>query len=1559
MVLSTKNLTQTQKEQVLIEAGIIASNDKINASLIQRALVESTLDAEKQKEILTTLGLVNAKTGEIISSNACTKAALEETLAKKGIIGADAEAIISSIGLTTSNSAQAISFDLLTASIWANVKAIGAWLVTNPVGWAILGGTAIFGLVKAYDALTDSVEEVKERTDSLFNTYNSAISEANSNAQTIESLASKYEKLSKGVNNLGENVSLTTDEYEEYNDIVNQIADMFPTMINGYTNEGNAILSLKGNVEELIDAYKEAQKEAYNLLIIDGNDIITNYQNQVNGNEPWWTKTSSYFDGEGGAKDAIDIITKLTGALTPDEFRETYNQLYEEYKNIWYSDKIQNALKSSGFEALSHAPKWSEITEDDLANVRHSAQATIQTYQSEIDSQVNNIRSIANAYLMTNSDYEKLDDQSKTLASLLVNTLDDNIANEFSSKEDIGAYVSKIVASIKDNEDVQTALIDLFSLDESEFSVDELNETIDKNIKVISDKIDADPAQLKIRLGFDDTDTEILKNNVKNKLQDVFDDKVGELTLSDLQIAAERIEVPEDTLLSWDELIAKIEEVKNISSDTPITASISQLIDQLNTQLKPTFDSLKSAYQDIFTDNKFNLNAVDISMLEKIKSDIEDLNNLEDVDININMDDFDTFAKILTDVNTTEEQAQQAFDDFATSIFNATFATEGITDETAQLVEQLLESLGVVNANEVAQQALNEAKAQAIIASYDLANASEEEYAALLDEAVAAGIATQQVYKLIAAEIAFGNNDLSVEQKIDKLHALASAYGDTASAALATAIANDLASGHTDVDSAINDLMTQINSGLSKVDVDFSGIEKDAKKAGSSAGKSYAESFKDELESTLSGITGLIDKQISTLGKERDQAVTALERERDLALEAVQAEIDGKQEVINNIQSEIDSMREANEERKRQLSLQQALFAQQKAEQQHTKLIYNSEKGLHYEVDYESIRDAKEQVENAKFDIEVTNREKQIDLLQKEIDLLEKRKDSINDYYAQLIEDTENYWDSLIESLEEYKSRWEELSEIEENAKLIVALRKLGIETDDILNMSGEAFDNFKEKYLSALTGMYSSNGEMLGAISESMGEFGESLPPVSQKIDTTAKSMDNLNSSASNAESSVDAISNDMDSLNTSTTGLSDNLNDINDALTDIPEADKFNAIADAFINLGSAIQSVADALGVGTDGTVGGLVNALQSLNDISLGADGEEGIIVQFNQLKSSIEDVTNAISGGGSSGRQNGDASTSSSVSMSYGANSQSTEGGNDSLIGSINDLGTITDETLGESGGEGAIGKFEEFGATIAEAEGHVQGVIDKLNEVDGMHSEATITINIETNGSIPSGFGLAEGTALDSGSTDFVAKYGAAHVEGTALASGNWAVQSDEKSALMGEIGYEIIVRNGRFFTVGDNGAEMVSIKKGDIVFNHEQSEALLKNGHISGRGKAYADGTVGDKFASGVLRPPQPGDPMYDNIQKINAYFEQHNSAVSSLLSPVNTIQRDMGQMAKSISTVNNVNNSRMQNVTIGDIHVTCPGVTSQEVMMQVGDALNRQFSGLALDALQKSKIR
>lgn len=85
---------------------------------------------------------------------------------------------------------------------------------------------------------------------------------------------------------------------------------------------------------------------------------------------------------------------------------------------------------------------------------------------------------------------------------------------------------------------------------------------------------------------------------------------------------------------------------------------------------------------------------------------------------------------------------------------------------------------------------------------------------------------------------------------------------------------------------------------------------------------------------------------------------------------------------------------------------------------------------------------------------------------------------------------------------------------------------------------------------------------------------------------------------------------------------------------------------------------------------------------------------------------------------------------------------------------------------------------------------------------------------------------------------------GTAHASGTAYAGGSWGAKNTETS-LVGELGPEILVRNGKWTTVGENGAEFTQVKKGDIIFNHKQTESLLKNGYVTGRGKAYASGTA------------------------------------------------------------------------------------------------------------------
>lgn len=95
---------------------------------------------------------------------------------------------------------------------------------------------------------------------------------------------------------------------------------------------------------------------------------------------------------------------------------------------------------------------------------------------------------------------------------------------------------------------------------------------------------------------------------------------------------------------------------------------------------------------------------------------------------------------------------------------------------------------------------------------------------------------------------------------------------------------------------------------------------------------------------------------------------------------------------------------------------------------------------------------------------------------------------------------------------------------------------------------------------------------------------------------------------------------------------------------------------------------------------------------------------------------------------------------------------------------------------------------------------------------------------------------------------------GTAHVDGTAgkaFKSGTWGTKNSGV-ALGGELGEELVVRNGKFFTIGSESAEMFSYQKGDIIFNAEQTKQIFAKGRITHgnrRGKAFSSGTA---FASG-----------------------------------------------------------------------------------------------------------
>ncbi len=449
-----------------------------------------------------TIEMTDAQRSELVQLFATDAQNYKNIASTNGLSASQKGATTSTLGLSKATKG-------LSASLKSLVNA-------HPILTTIaLVGTAIFGLVKVYDAINLSAEEAKEKTEDLINAYEDAMNKVNSHKQSVAQISDRYEELSKGVNNLGENVSLTSEEYEEYNSIVNDIVEMFPTMVQGYTNEGNAILKLKGNVDALTEAYKAEEQAAYNALIAsgkdsDGNDIIADWKYSLS-------------EDKGKGTNITTAIEELKAFMTSDMDAQVYTTLREQasagfYDGMTDAEKLIVGSEFLPFKLKIDLDEDGIITDEELGKAKESAKVLLQTYNAEIESDFKNVKTLANAYLMTNEDFKKLDEQSQSAASLLLNSLPaaSDIAQVLmtGSKEQVGEYVNFLVQGLSsDNQEVKNALINLLTLDTEDMSPTEIQSVVNSYITTIADYLHRDENELKIQLGFEDVD------NVEAKYQ--------------------------------------------------------------------------------------------------------------------------------------------------------------------------------------------------------------------------------------------------------------------------------------------------------------------------------------------------------------------------------------------------------------------------------------------------------------------------------------------------------------------------------------------------------------------------------------------------------------------------------------------------------------------------------------------------------------------------------------------------------------------------------------------------------------------------------------------------------------------------------------------------------------------------------------------------------------------------------------------------------------------------------------------------------------------------------
>lgn len=306
-----------------------------------------------------------------VASETMTSAQASQTMATLGLVSAEGTLVVANKGL-------AASFKSLMASI-------PVW------GWIALAITVV---IEAVTALTDAVaknkQEMIDDANAIVDAYESANSTYQSNISSLENLRARFEQLSQGVDENGERVSLTADEYDEYLSLVQQICNISPSVVQGYDNEGRAIVNYKNLLDDAIASQKEYIDNQRNIYLGSGKDIFDGKAKEYRQAQE---ELANAGEELGNAFNTMGFLETL---FDPDKATAIHNAYHDVFEKLGIEFRTGVDTWTTSFDALGQMyEKHDEI----IAMLGETGVYT----QDELNGISNAIYGLAGAYTSLNA----------------------------------------------------------------------------------------------------------------------------------------------------------------------------------------------------------------------------------------------------------------------------------------------------------------------------------------------------------------------------------------------------------------------------------------------------------------------------------------------------------------------------------------------------------------------------------------------------------------------------------------------------------------------------------------------------------------------------------------------------------------------------------------------------------------------------------------------------------------------------------------------------------------------------------------------------------------------------------------------------------------------------------------------------------------------------------------------------------------------------------------------------------------------------------------------------
>ena len=1328
---------------------------------------------------------------------------------------------------------------------------------------------------KAFDAISTSAQEAKEAVSKASSTYQEQTASLKENKKTISSIQGEWLNLSKGVNtNTNENISLTSSEFERYLELNKQIAGIVPEVISGYDAQGNAILNLKGNVEALNDALdKQGASEAYKR-IKDNAEAYQKSAKQVDGQTSWFDKYATLFSkgvdgftkGSGyyfadiyGNQTAYDLLEKLQSYTSEKDFNKV-KSLFSKIDNVSAKDNDVADYLRGNFGKVKTYSDWKKVLnsgelQNELSKQKQAIKATADTNKE-----------LLNDYITTltkgDGEFSDLSDELSNNITALLTKADDKTINKLTANGGLEKFARDYFSKISKSKDAQNALSNLLGIGK-ETDIDKIQSILENDLTTLSKTLGVKKKTLELQLNLKGANDAVAKVEDVYKNAKKFDNVQQKTTKS-----------------SNKEVKAKKRLGQYIKNNALHTADQLELLDQCVQDAQ----TLEEAFRQYET-QKYTVE-VDMTSLDDLKANLTTVK-----------EEIDAINQAKTDSNSS---SGMTLDDIQ-KVKDAYSSLEGY--DYSKLFEQTYSG---VHLN---QKELSKLQSQYEQIEYDKYTGKveklQEKYQGLCADIARTGDAQDKYNKIQERD-----NLLEQIQQAKEYQSVFEGMTNSVTKwqnAQSYSLTQDIGSGYESAKKLFDEgwigdekfqayaqLFTNKNLSGSTSDVYEQVFAQNEGRMQRyfAEGRQGVNNFIQDIANTVPEAKGLIDEvgnvdwtkmpAVETLAKAMDldkslvdamfkemnragadldfsEAADNLREMRDAAVGANQAfdsldKLDTDKKLINSgklsqeqkdFKFDLDATGDAlNDQIKNAQDLRKALVETYKEGS-------NQVKAFDAQLDYLLAKQGSEEQSktwedvakgqgtlnsalkrsNSKYSFDIDWSSEDLSYYQSQIKNLDKALTETDKDGNLKVKMDDSELQSALALVDQLQQKEWELSNnnvsahVDTNNEKVTGNQKKMIQEFDQIQNAANHLQNLNQKkkmgfavdkkdldsakksltdYVNAFVAAHDTTSKAMG------------LKKIKQKdANKTAKQVTSKQAGDYLSEMSVDKSSWKNTSKTKSTGGGGSTKKSITVAIKGENKIDKLKEKM-------ASVENKKAQVTVTTPGSKK-VTNLKKNIDEVS-GTTAEAK--------------VTAKVSGGGKvkNLKQNVEAIDGKTASAQVTAKTSGTK----KIHNLRNAISQVTDKTVQQTAKVSGTKKVNNL-----------------VNAINSLHSKTIdITTNYVENHTVNNSGGGSSKKKPKGKNSVF---NGTAHASGTAFANGYWGARKSGLS-LVGELGKEIIVRGSKWFTVGDNGAEMVNIHQDDIIFNHKQSEEILKNGYVTsggGRGKmAQANGSAhanGSAYVNGT----------------------------------------------------------------------------------------------------------